>query len=170
MDAVKLIACVPGEYEFHMPEVVGVLAERGDRECLKAFAPVCCDRPLMIPVLAEALSRVYPDHAAHGLRLTSRLNPNVDPLARVLAICYLFAMGAIHIRDVDDAVLARLKERAQAHNRSLQGEMREILREAAFGSSIPPSAPTRRILRLTTVEVGARTDYGRADIYDDDGR
>jgi len=79
-------------------------------------------------------------------------------------------MGAIHIRDVDDAVISRLKERARAHNRSLQGEMREILREAAFGTPAVGSGPARRSLRLKVVKVGADAHYSRDEIYGDDGR
>ena len=40
-------------------------------------------------------------------------------------------MASVHIRRLDDAVVARLKLRAAANNRSLEGEMRHILEQAA---------------------------------------
>lgn len=36
-------------------------------------------------------------------------------------------MATLTVRNLDDAVVARLKERAKAHNRSLEAEVREIL-------------------------------------------
>lgn len=40
-------------------------------------------------------------------------------------------MAALTIHDLDDAVVARLEARAEAHGRSLEVEIREILAEAA---------------------------------------
>ena len=40
-------------------------------------------------------------------------------------------MASVHIRRLDDGVVARLKLRAAANNRSLEGEMRHILEQAA---------------------------------------
>lgn len=40
-------------------------------------------------------------------------------------------MGSVTIRNLDDDVIARLKERARAGNRSLEAELREILARAA---------------------------------------
>jgi plasmid stability protein len=39
-------------------------------------------------------------------------------------------MAQILVRDLDDALVARLKERARENHRSLQGEVRAILEEA----------------------------------------
>ena len=75
-------------------------------------------------------------------------------------------MPSIHIRNVDDAIVARLKERARAHHRSLQGELREILKEAALGP-LAGAGPVRRRLELKTVRVGSRSAFGREDIYGD---
>jgi plasmid stability protein len=36
-------------------------------------------------------------------------------------------MGQVLIRELDDAVIERLKQRAQSHHRSLEAELREIL-------------------------------------------
>ena len=40
-------------------------------------------------------------------------------------------MAAIHVRQLDDEVVARLKQRASSNNRSLEGEVRHILECAA---------------------------------------
>ena len=40
-------------------------------------------------------------------------------------------MAQILVRDLDEAVVARLKERARDNHRSLQGEVKAILEEAA---------------------------------------
>lgn len=40
-------------------------------------------------------------------------------------------MAQILVRDLDEALVARLKERARQNHRSLQGEVKAILEEAA---------------------------------------
>ena len=40
-------------------------------------------------------------------------------------------MAHILIRNLDDSVVERLRKRAEAHKRSLQGEVKQILEEAA---------------------------------------
>lgn len=42
-------------------------------------------------------------------------------------------MATLTIRDMDDGVVERLKARAKANNRSLEGEVRRLLTEAAQG-------------------------------------
>ncbi len=50
-------------------------------------------------------------------------------------------MASLLIRNVDDALRAQLKSRAQAHHRSLEEEARETLRAAiARDASQPPHA------------------------------
>jgi len=44
-------------------------------------------------------------------------------------------MGTLTIRELDDSVVERLKARAKAHNRSLEGEVRMLLTEIAEGRS-----------------------------------
>ena len=44
-------------------------------------------------------------------------------------------MAQILVRDLDDAMVARLKERARDNHRSLQGEVKAILEEAAAQAS-----------------------------------
>ena len=72
-------------------------------------------------------------------------------------------MPALHIRNVDSAIISALKTRAKNRSRSLEGELREILKSAAFGDR-------ESKLQLTTVHVGARSTYRREEIYShDDG-
>jgi plasmid stability protein len=73
-------------------------------------------------------------------------------------------MPAVSIRNLDDAVIEALKRRAVAHHRSLEGELREILAEAAGGTRPRRGAG----LRLNTVEVGRPGTFGRGEIYGDD--
>lgn len=78
-------------------------------------------------------------------------------------------MPAIHVREVDDAVLDTLKVRAARNHRSLQGEIRAILEEAAQGAD-GSSPRARRRLRIKTVRVGSPVKYSRGVIYDDSPR
>jgi plasmid stability protein len=55
---------------------------------------------------------------------------------RVLSFCYQKAspedaMAQVLIRNLDDAVVARLKARAKANGRSLQKELQQIISQAA---------------------------------------
>ncbi|HET7294705.1 MAG TPA: plasmid stabilization protein [Vicinamibacteria bacterium] len=76
-------------------------------------------------------------------------------------------MPAVSIRNLDDAVIEALKRRASANNRSLEGELREILQQAA---ELATSSGRRRRLRLNTVTVGSSSAHGRREIYGDDER
>lgn len=78
-------------------------------------------------------------------------------------------MAAIHIRNVDDAVLDALKARAAKNHRSLQGEVLVIL-EGAAREDATPGEEGRSRLRLKTVRVGAPSTYSRDDIYRDGER
>ena len=40
-------------------------------------------------------------------------------------------MGQVLVRELDDAVIERLKQRAQIHHRSLEAELREILEQVS---------------------------------------
>jgi len=46
--------------------------------------------------------------------------------------------GNLHVRNLDDDLIARLKRRAARHGRSTEGEHREILRQA-LAAEIEPS-------------------------------
>ena len=78
-------------------------------------------------------------------------------------------MPAIHVRNVDDAVLAALKTRARRNQRSLQGEIRSILEVAAGAPDGGAGAPARR-LRLRTVRVGTPPSFSRDVIHGDGDR
>lgn len=41
--------------------------------------------------------------------------------------------GSLHVRNLDDDLIARLKRRAARHGRSAEAEHREILRQASAG-------------------------------------
>jgi len=43
-------------------------------------------------------------------------------------------MASLHVRNLDEDLVRRLKERAVKHGRSAEGEHREILREALLGT------------------------------------
>lgn len=74
-------------------------------------------------------------------------------------------MAAIHVREVDDAVIDALKARAARNQRSLQGEIRHILENAAVSEVSKESRAGRRKLRIRTVAVGGPV-YTRETIYD----
>ena len=75
-------------------------------------------------------------------------------------------MPSVLIRNVDDAVIANLKERAKKNRRSLQGEVKSIL-EAAVR---PRPGARREPLKIHIVEVESSEGYSREEIYGDDGR
>jgi plasmid stability protein len=77
-------------------------------------------------------------------------------------------MPALHIRNLDDAVIAALKARAVRNGRSLQGEARRLLEAAA--ADRPSRRQGGRRLRLRVVSVGRVPSYSRAVIYGDDDR
>ena len=65
-------------------------------------------------------------------------------------------MGNLTIRNLDDAVIARLKARASAHHRSLEAELRELLSRASYlspriddGIGLDPLVEARRISAMT---------------------
>jgi plasmid stability protein len=72
-------------------------------------------------------------------------------------------MKSIHIRDVPELVLERLKRRAQLHRRSLQGELHQVLADAAR-SPLPDDAEG---LTLKTVRTQGTKNWSRDAIYED---
>jgi len=81
-------------------------------------------------------------------------------------------MKAIHIRQIDDGVMAGLKRRAARHRRSLQKEIEVLLADAAAmlpGLDTESASPH---LSLVKVSTGRREpDYwSRSATYGDDGR
>jgi plasmid stability protein len=76
-------------------------------------------------------------------------------------------MKSIHIRDVDPWVLERLKRRADLHHRSMQGELRAILEEAARLTPESNHVDPNEIITVSAAESGP---WKREDIYGDDAR
>jgi plasmid stability protein len=74
-------------------------------------------------------------------------------------------VAALHVREIDDAVVDALKARAARNQRSLQGEVRHILEEAALEAATSRSRRARRKLRIRTVALGGPV-YSRETIYD----
>ena len=76
-------------------------------------------------------------------------------------------MADIHIRDVAPDTLQALKRLASSNQRSLAGELRAILDQAA---RMAPPEPGSRSLDLVTVKTGRATAWSRDEIYGTDGR
>lgn len=73
-------------------------------------------------------------------------------------------MPALHVRNVSEETVARLKERAASHGRSLEAELRIVLDQAAA----QPVARKRRQINWHTVNSGIKEPWSRYDIYPDD--
>ncbi len=69
-------------------------------------------------------------------------------------------MASVHVRRLDDEVVARLKTRAATNNRSLEGEVRHIL-EQAVGGSPEDMAEKRRRFEESMREVRASIDWSK---------
>ena len=76
-------------------------------------------------------------------------------------------MGALHIRDIPPEVLDALKRRAARNERSLQGELRYILRKIAEAEPVAPPRPLE--LHLAT-DARGKTSWSREEIYGSDAR
>ena len=76
-------------------------------------------------------------------------------------------MSAIHIRNVPEDVVAALKRRAAAHDRSLQQELVHILRDVARDA--PPAEPVPAVELKTSTAAGTGS-WRREEIYADHER
>lgn len=76
-------------------------------------------------------------------------------------------MPGIHIRDLPEETLRALKRRARAHHRSVQGELRAIIDEAARAAPPEEGYPP---IRLHQVQVGGERPWTREELYDDSAR
>ncbi|MEZ5332557.1 MAG: hypothetical protein R2991_11005 [Thermoanaerobaculia bacterium] len=76
-------------------------------------------------------------------------------------------MKAVHVRNVPTAVVEALKRRASRHERSLEGELRHLLREVA---ELEMPAPGRSPVRLHLSDAPDGPPWDRQSIYGDDGR
>lgn len=68
-------------------------------------------------------------------------------------------MAAINVRQLDDTVVQRLKRRAAGNNRSLEGEVRQILEDA-----VQDDTPERRQAFLTLAKKLRQETEGRKQI------
>lgn len=75
-------------------------------------------------------------------------------------------MPAVHIRDVPEEDLRALKRLAKENQRSLQGELRLILRQAVASPNLDQSA----LPELITVDSAPNADWSRDAIYGDNDR
>jgi len=73
-------------------------------------------------------------------------------------------MKSIHIRDIDQKTLRGIKLLAKLHHRSMQGELKAILSEAA--KRLPADLEEDE-LDLVKVETGGSGRWRREDIYND---
>ncbi len=72
-------------------------------------------------------------------------------------------MKSLHIRDVPESTIARLKRRAQRHHRSLQGELQALLADAAKQMDTDDLPE----FTLQTVKTQGTQDWSREAIYED---
>ena len=72
-------------------------------------------------------------------------------------------MKSLHIREVPEVVVRKLKDRARRHHRSLQGELMALLTEAAALENPEPSGD----FTLQTVKTAGAQDWSREGIYED---
>ncbi|MDQ2687415.1 MAG: Arc family DNA-binding protein [Armatimonadota bacterium] len=68
-------------------------------------------------------------------------------------------MAQVLVRDLEDTVVEKLKERARSQGRSLESELRQILQQAAEERQTPPNFS---ITELQAMFAGRRfTDSGK---------
>ena len=72
-------------------------------------------------------------------------------------------MKSLHIRDVPEQTIERLKRRARRHHRSLQGELQFLLEEAAKQAASGESSE----FSLYTVRTRGDQDWSREGLYED---
>ena len=66
-------------------------------------------------------------------------------------------MGTVNVRRLDDEVIGRLRRRAAGNNRSLEGEVRHILEEAAIGGMGEKTSSFRALSRGLRKQTEARS-------------
>jgi plasmid stability protein len=72
-------------------------------------------------------------------------------------------MKSLHIRDVPEQTIERLKRRASRHHRSLQGELQALLEEAAKQAAIGENSE----FALHTVRTQGTQNWSREGLYED---
>jgi plasmid stability protein len=76
---------------------------------------------------------------------------------------YDTTMKSLHIRDVPEQTIERLKRRASRHHRSLQGELQALLEDAAKQAV----SGDKSEFSLHTVRTQGNQDWSREGIYED---
>jgi plasmid stability protein len=78
-------------------------------------------------------------------------------------------MPELLVRHLDEAVVARLKERARANGRSLQAELKRILEEAARpGAGAVTRAGYRELAERVRASLGDRPQSDSAELLAED--
>ncbi|RKX74605.1 MAG: hypothetical protein DRP70_15915 [Spirochaetes bacterium] len=75
-------------------------------------------------------------------------------------------MKSILIRNLPEQTLSKLKNLAEYHHRSLQGELHYLLEEASERAT----GNGQRLLKINTVNTGNRSSWSREEIYGDEAR
>jgi plasmid stability protein len=70
-------------------------------------------------------------------------------------VALVASMSQLHVRNVPDEVVARLKQQAVRHGRSMEAEHRLILEQALF----PERRPGRRLLDVLRAGPFAEPDF-----------
>lgn len=73
-------------------------------------------------------------------------------------------MATITVRDLDDEVQRRLKQRAAAHNRSMEAEARSILSDAVADTFAQDWLRVAAAVRGVELELPERTPPRRIDL------
>lgn len=74
-------------------------------------------------------------------------------------------MARILVRDIEDEVKARLQRRAARHGRSMEAEVRDILRDAAKADDEPGGLGTE--ISCLFKDIGLRSDEEIAELHGD---
>jgi antitoxin FitA len=69
----------------------------------------------------------------------------------------------IALRDLPDSLVQRLKERAESHHRSLEGEIVALLEEALPGDALTPQEVVKRVKALGLKTPAESAAFIRAD-------
>ena len=72
-------------------------------------------------------------------------------------------MAELLVRDVEPAIVARLKERADQHRRSLEDEHRAILRDALLVGDQEPAPMSFEAYLRKMPDVGTDADFSRIE-------
>jgi plasmid stability protein len=67
-------------------------------------------------------------------------------------------MADVRVRNLDDTIVAQLKDQAKRHGRSLEGELREVLTELATRPRREIAAEATRLRESIKAESGILTD------------